>query len=358
MNKNRYITVIPRLLCLALLPLLTTGCLYEHPELTADGELGIDPTSVMLDAEMTLTFKMPAFEEGGASLERPEAGEAPAYRHRFIIEAYLDRAFAARQVIYAEITDGKKELTLPISMKLHARNYEIAVWSDYVQRPDTEKEITGTEDYFYNTTTGHLLNVYGSSTYRGNNDYKDAFCATAELNLEEFRDQWNAQVSLDLTLQRPLARIQFAANDVDDFLQQINDGTVNGTDFVTRLRYNDYLDMGYNVLKRLPRHGLMYLSCERTFKKDDLVRGQPLPLIFDYVFAVEGENTSIPVTLEVLDSEASTVLASTSFNVFCKAGHHTTVTYGFLTANTDGGVTIDPDFNGKDEIDVPGHTEE
>ena len=31
-----------------LLPALMTGCLYEHPVMTEDGEIGIDPTSVTL----------------------------------------------------------------------------------------------------------------------------------------------------------------------------------------------------------------------------------------------------------------------------------------------------------------------
>ena len=203
----------------SVLPALMTGCLYEHPVMTEDGEIGIDPTSVTLNAKLKLNLKMPAAEEGGEALLRPEAGESPQYRHRFIIDAYLNRICVARQVIYQDIANGRDELTIPVNMKLHARNYEIAVWSDYVQMPNEENDITGTEDYFYNPTDNFLLTVYGSESYRSNNEYKDAFCGMAQLNLEEYRDKWNTQVSLNMELTRPVMRYQLVANDVQKFLK-------------------------------------------------------------------------------------------------------------------------------------------
>ena len=232
-----------------LLPALLTGCLYEHPIMTEDGEIGVDPTSVILNAKLKLNLKMPAAEEGGTSLLRPTAGDAPQYRHRFIIDAYLDRVFVARQVVYQDIVDGRDEISLPVSMKLHARNYEIAVWTDYVQMPDEAEGITGTEDYFYNSTDNHLLTVYGSETYRGNNEYKDAFCGSAQLELEQYRGQWNTQVSLDMELARPVMRYELVANDVQKFLKLFTDGKLTGDSFIARVKYISYLKMGYNVLE-------------------------------------------------------------------------------------------------------------
>ena len=53
--------------------------------------------------------------------------------------------------------------------------------------------MNGAEDYFYNTTSGHLASIYNSGTYHGNNEYKDAFCGSTEVDLEDFRDQWGGQ---------------------------------------------------------------------------------------------------------------------------------------------------------------------
>lgn len=346
MKRKRIIYILA---CL-LLPTLMTSCLYENPSLTADGEMGIDPTAVTLKTNLALSFALPPVDKG-QSISRPAEGETPAYRHRFVVEAYLNRELAARQVIYEDIVNGRNELSIPASMKLHARKYEIAVWSDYVQVPNEDQGITGTEEYFYNTQTNHLLTVLGSETYRGNNEYKDAFCGTTELDMTEYRDEWSAQVSLDLKLERPVARCELVANDVTAFLKRIEQGSIAGESFTVRLKYNSYLNIGYNVLNQLPRHGLMYMQYQRTIRTRDM-KESTFSLAFDYLFAIGDALTRIPVTLEVVDSK-NVVVAATTFNVSCQAGRYTTVTYGFLTADPDGGVNFDPGFDGKTDIEIP-----
>lgn len=353
---NLYKRLVCRVWCLCTLPVLLCGCFYEHPELTPDGDKGIDPTFVTLNTNLLLHFKMPALEEGGAAIANPvENRDVSKYRRRFIVEAYIDRVFTARQVVYQDVAaDALGNVTLPVSMKLHARRYEIAVWADYVPLSGEEgKEETVTDDYFYNTSSGHLASVYNSASYYGNNEFKDAFCGSVEVDLEEFRNEWGAQKSVDIELKRPVARVQFNANDVVAFLKL--HGAEEGKDisFVARLSYEDYLNMGYNVLERTPRHGLLYMKYERSFKTGQLVAGEPFPLIFDYVFAPDKNNVSIPVRVEILDKDKENVLASTSFNVFCRAGYHTDITYGFLTADPDGGIAFDPSFDGESEIEVP-----
>lgn len=348
---NLYKQYVRRAGCLLALPVLLCGCFYEHPELTTDGEKGVDPTCVTLNANLTLHLKMPAMEKGGVAIENPTAGQdISKYRRRFIVEAYIDRVFSARQVVYQELgSELSGNVTLPVSMKLHARYYEIAVWADYVPLSGEE---TVTDDYFYNTTSGHLASVYNSNTYYGNNEFKDVFCGSTMVDLEDYRDEWGATEKVDIELSRPVGRVQFNANDVANFLK-LNAADGKKQTFVVRLSYNDYLNMGYNVLERLPRHGLLYLKCERTFTTDQLTAGVPFPLAFDYVFAPDEKNVSIPVTLEILDKDKANVLAATSFNVFCRAGLHTEVTYGFLTTDPNGGIKFETGFDGEYIINVP-----
>lgn len=89
------ISIFYRLLCLALLPFFTTACLYEYPTLTKDGELGIDPTVVNVNVDLTLNLK---FAHG--ITETVDYTGAADYRHRFIVDAYLDRQLASRHIIY------------------------------------------------------------------------------------------------------------------------------------------------------------------------------------------------------------------------------------------------------------------
>lgn len=336
-----------------LLPALTAGCLYDEVLTTADGEEGTDPTEVTLKANLSLNFKLPALSQSGTALERPLADESPEYRHRFVVEAYLNHQPVARQVVYEDIVDGRTEMTLPVSMKLHARNYEIAVWKDYVQTPDEEQEIAGTEEYFWDTSTSsRLYTVLGSDSYRANNEYKDAFCGSTEIDLGEYRDEWGAVHTEALELTRPVARYELVADDVEKFLSRVESGEVKGESFTVRVKYNDYLRMGYNVPLRLPRHGLMYMQYEKTLRLKDLQKQQSFPLVFDYVLAAD-DGTSIPLTIEIVDSSKQTV-ASTTFAVGVQAGRHTVITHSFLTADPDGGIDFDPDYDDEVDIDVPG----
>lgn len=71
---------------LLVLTSLMAGCtLHEEPELTVDGEVGVDPTSVLLTANLNVNINL-----GERPLTRAEA-EKDGYLHRFIVEAYLNR---------------------------------------------------------------------------------------------------------------------------------------------------------------------------------------------------------------------------------------------------------------------------
>ena len=154
-----------------------------------------------------------------------------------------------------------------------------------------------------------------------------------------------------MELTRPVMRYQLVANDVQKFLKLFSDGKLKGDNFIVRVKYISYLKMGYNVLERIPRHGLMFLQQERTIKNSALKDQTTYPLTFDYVFADPDALTRIPVTVEIEVNKK--IVASATFNVTGWAGKNTTVTYGFLTADPNGGIDFNPDFDGEDEIVVP-----
>ena len=332
-----------------------TGCIYEYPTETSGGEIGIDPTAVTLNAQLSLKLKMPSSVQGEDAIERPVAGESPDYRHRFVMDVYENRVFVKRQVFYKDITDGKEEIALPVSLDLHARKYEVAVWSDYVRVPDEEKGITETEEYFYDTKSNYLLTAL-SINGRANNEYKDVFCGCSEVDLSNFRNQWGAEADIDMELTRPVGRYQLVANDVDDFLKRIESGEVKGKKFTVRLKYALYLNVGYNVLERLPRQGMMNMQYERSISIDDMEAGKLLPLVFDYVFAQDEKVTRIPVFLEIISNDGGKedVVAATNFNVGVYAGLNSVITYNFLTADPNGGIDFAPGYDDEVDINVPG----
>ncbi|WP_273161157.1 DUF6562 domain-containing protein [Bacteroides fluxus] len=323
---------------LLVLTSLMAGCtLHEEPKLTADGEVGVDPTSVLLTANLNVNINM-----GERPLTRAEA-EKDGYLHRFIVEAYLNRQPVARQTVVEEVSD-RTHLSLPVNMKLHARNYQLVVWSDYV------KADAPTEDFIYDTEELVPL-IPVSSTHCGNTEYKDAFAASVPLDLTAYSNQWNAEVSVEVELARPVARYELVANDVASFLRKVAAGEITGDKFTARIKYNDYLPVGYNVLDDVPKHSLRYMQYSKTFSLPE-AGTRELSLGFDYVFVQTGEKTTyIPVEIEVVDSKNKTVAGSV-VRIPCVRSKNSVVKGAFLTVSSDDGVGFEPDFDGEVDLDV------
>lgn len=321
---------------LMLLPLTLNSCLYEEPVMTSDGQLGVDPTEVTITANLSINLKLTEADKPATRAE----STAPTYRHRFVIEAYLNREVAARQVVYEDLAEHTN-LNIPVSMKLHARNYQLVVWSDYV-------EAGSEEDLHYDTQEG-LMTVFGSEPYQGNTDWKDVFCASQELDLSELRNEWSAKIPVKMELKRPVARYELIANDVATFLRRIANGDVTGKKFSVRVKYDSYLPVGYNALDNLPKHALMYMQYKRTITAP-AENVKELCVGFDYVFA-SGQPDKIPVTIEVVD-EKSVTIARTSLSIPCHPGKLTQVRSAFLTADPNGGIGFDPDYDGNIDVDL------
>lgn len=333
-------------LCMAVVAITTHSCLFQHPELTEDGEMGVDPTEVAVSTDINISLSIPAMDPEQANYEQPSTDET-VYKRRVVVEALAEGRRPVVRTMLLDIEEGTTEVNVPLTLRLTARDYSLAVWSDYVQ---VQENGAVDSSYFYNADL--LPNVYMSKSYRGNNTYKDAGFAYTQLDLSGYRSQWNSRVSLDLKLERPVARLQLEATDTKTFLDKIAAGTLTGESFAVRVSYPGYLCMGYNIAEHLPRHSLMYMSYEHNFSTKKMAAGEPFLLTFDYLFAESESNTGIPVQLEILDSTKTEVLASASFKAYVRAGYCTTVSYGFLNSTDEEGITFDPNFSGSGSVVV------
>lgn len=326
-------------LCLLAMPFLLAACqLHEEPELTAEGEWGVDPTEVTVNAQLSLSLTLS--EEDGATNRAPaEEG----YLHRFTIDAYLSDASYVRQVVYEDIVEGRTHISIPVTMQLHAREYRIAVWMDYVQEAET------IEDWWYDTTT--LSPVINNGSYNGNSEYKDVFCGMQQVDLAGYRDEWGAVVPVEMTLDRPVGRYELIATDVQALRDSIATGSVQGNRFTARINYSNYLPVGIDMLTGELRNPLSYLSY-RTVVRLPEEGTDELSIGFDYVFC-ETEGSSIPVEVEIVDEDNVTI-ARSIIRIPCERGKNVTVRKDFLTADPsqagEGGIGIDTDFD--DEVDL------
>ena len=333
------------------LTIVLAGCVHDYPSMTEDGEEGIDPTLVEVNTEVTLDLELVPLEiitqkNARSGTTKARAGKQTDYRRRFIIEAWREGKPTARQVTVmetAEEENGDGKISLPIHLRLHAVEYTLAVWTDYVKAGTTD-------DLYYDTKD--LQYVACRDPYTGSTDYRDCLYGTAALDLRQYRDAWNAKVQVKVELVRPLAKYELIATDVKDFLRKTKKQRTDGEAFTITFSYGFYLPTVFNVLSGKPadsRTGIAYTTplTVPTDGQEECTIGT------DFVF-VNGEESFVKLSMEIQDGDGNVISRTTGLEVPYRRGHLTTVRARFLTNEMQGGVDINDEFDGNIDVDLDG----
>lgn len=325
------------------LTIVLTGCVHDYPGMTEDGEEGVDPTLVEVNTEVTLDLELVPLEIITNKARSGTTKAASDYRRRFIIEAWRDGKPDARQVTVMEDgeDDGDGKITLPIRLKLHAVEYTLAVWTDYVA--------DGTDtDLYYNTED--LQYVACTDPYTGSTPYRDCLYGTTTLDLRQYRDDWNAKVQIKVDMVRPLAKYELIATDVAEFLERTAQQRAQGESYTVTFSYSFYIPAVFDVLAGKPCESWPEISFTLPLALPE--EGETLHTVgSDFIFANGGE-ASVLLTMEIRDSRGNRVSRVSGIDVPYRRGHLTTLKGAFLTSEMKGGVEIDTEWDGEVEIDM------
>lgn len=332
MKQKYYIGFLALVLALAF-----TGCVHDDP----DGG-GIDPTLVEVETEVTLDLALVPLQTIAQTARSGTTRAEDGYRRRFIIEAWREGKPEARQVtVMEEAEEEGKGITLPVNLKLHAVEYTLAVWTDYV--------VAGTtDDLWYDTED--LQCVACTEPYTGGNDYRDCLYGTATLDLRPYRDEWNAKVQIKVDMVRPLAKYELIATDVKDFLAHMKKQKAADTGYTITFSYGFFFPTVFNVLAGRPvdsATGITFTT-PLTLPADG---AEECTIGSDFVF-VNGAESFVSLTIEVKDGTHETISRISGVEVPYRRGHLTTVRGRFLTTLMEGGVTINPGYDGEFDINL------
>ena len=312
--------------------ILLSGCIHEYP----DGE-GTDPTRVAVDVGLTLDMEWEEYRNG------TKGGSADGYSRRFIVEVQREgETVFRRAIVPEEFTEGQTPFLFSETLSLHALQYTVAVWSDYVE---TDSE----DDGYYDAS--HLRNVTVKEPYTGNTDYRDCHYSTLPLDLRPYRGQWNARVHLDMDMERPLARYRIIATDAADFLETARSKFPGETEFNIRFSYGFYFPLAFSAWEGRPADSRLGVAFTDTLVlpadgTEELLLGS------DHIF-VNGTESYIPLSIEITAGGGDLVGKLGGLNVPYERGCVTTVRGRFLTAMFgSGGIGIDPGFDGDIDIDL------
>lgn len=332
------------------LTIALAGCVHDYPGMTEEGEEGVDPTLVEVNTEVTLDLELVPLEiitqesaRSGTNKARNITTKADdGYRRRFIIEAWREGKPTTRQVTVMETAeeDGDAKISLPIHLKLHALEYTLAVWTDYVKAGTTD-------DLYYDTD--NLQQVACTDPYTGSTPYRDCLYGTAALDLRQYRDEWNARVQVKVDMVRPLAKYELIATDVQKFLLKTQKQRAGGTAYTITVSYGFYFPLGFNVLSGKPDRSEMGVAFTAPLTVTDNGSGE-CTLASDYIF-VNGDESYVPLGIEIKYNAGNGISRTTGIDVPYRRGHLTTVRGHFLTNRYDTGIGIDPDFD-DDDINI------
>ena len=335
-----------------LLVLVLTGCdktVLEFPE-----NEGVDPTLVNANLSLAIDPKIEPYEQTG----RSEGEVIDAYDVRWIVEVFRDEIggeLAERRVLGCEpAADGHH--TIHTSLALHAARYHVVAWMDYVDNGSTA-------DKYYNVNSLSSISVPEAGNYIGDEDHKDTYIAQQEIDLKNYRDRWNETVDATVTLQRPMAKIEFITTDIDKFLDKLaarrtKAGSI-AENLLTRkpdlstirvqVEYAGYFPSGFNAYTNKPndaRTGMSFgCSMQPLSDKEAHLAG-------DYIF-VNGSESAVTVNLTLRDGEGNLLNRIEGINVPIVRGKLTVIRDEFLTRSYAPGIGIDPGFDGEINVVIP-----
>lgn len=241
-----------------------------------------------------------------------------------------------------------------VTLNLLPGSYELAVWTDLTESPGM--------DTYYNADVFNTIALQGE--HAANTNWRDAFRGIEEISLAATtREQ--APDTVDIAMERPLAKFEFVSDDVVDFIaKEIARGeTARGEDGIdvdeaSRIDLNDYSIVFYyngyypTVYSMFADKPVDSVTGETFYSSMTLLSGTQASLGFDYVF-VNGTESKVSVRAFLFDKSGMQIGLTDAIPVPLKRNRHTIIHGTFLTAEGNSGIGIDPDFDGDFNITLP-----
>lgn len=309
------------------------SCVHEYPE-----GPGVDPTMIVVNIDLTTDPATAGTYTAGRSDD-----EGCMY---FVMEIYEDD-FTGEPVSRLEAgahrgDDGSSSVRFTDT--LHAGSYKVAAFAVCTE------DMQGSEAVY---DMSDLSRIVYEDTYSGSLSLKE--CWEARFDLDISSDEWFTTMDVAQTMHSPMGRVEAISTDADRFmhnmLQDLPEADTEGfwDRYTVRWDYALYFPTGYNVLTGLPNKAetaIYFTSVITPVTEDEVLLG------YDYVF-VNGESTTVNITLTVMDAEGEVVNSYSGLEARILKGQTTVLRGTYLTEDRGSGVGIDPGFDGTIDITLP-----
>lgn len=347
--------------CVAVLVMLLTGCVHQWPEPPL--------TRIPMLLELRYQTDFYVWEHGydpktGIVWQKLDDSEgvdelhpATSYKYdnalyftkakmRYIVRAYNKGNFSKFVDEFVFIRDVNANFDCNLHLELLPGEYDLYVWSDLFEIDESQS--------FYDPANFLSLALI-NTPYVANTEWRDAFRGETQLDITGFiNDMGKTEV---VEMRRPMAKFELVTTDLSEFLdretQRINSLQSNANkaptvkaqvnDYKVRIHYSGYLPSVYSVLD----DRLVDSEVGKYFTTIiEPLNDQEASIGFDYVLINDIDRASVAIQVEVLTLSDERVALSYMVSVPLRRDHHTILRSPFMTIENEGGVYIDPDFDG------------
>lgn len=256
-----------------------------------------------------------------------------AYIIRCVAE--LCKAGTDNVVLHKSVTpESQADGTYLVELELAEGTYDLRLWTDYAH---TDNPLA---DTYYHTESLKAVSIV-TEPYTANTDAKDAaFYNENDITLPEEGTTMNVQ------LQRPLAKHRIIANDVETY-RKLTEAEPKKypplEELTVTVQYEDYFPSEFCVPDNRVTHsltGIDYTGALSVTASEE----SGLTVASDWIMAGETENTATAL-LTVSDGKGNTVCQVRDIRIDYRQGFLTTIRGKFLTAGiSSGGISIDTDW--------------
>lgn len=318
--------------------LLLSAC--QRNEL-GGGSLSGEEVTVGISAMMPL--------DGGAVLKSDaEPGDASEI-NRCIMLVYLaddtdlSNATKVGEPKTVEVTDGKASFG---SLQLVAgHTYRLVLWADCATKTSGADGATASfSDLYYNTGNYPEVSFKDGVEYAGNDDSRDAFFASYQLEVD-------GPSNRTVKLHRPFGQLNIITSDYSvvetSFLALVPEMVS-----LTFSKVPQGINLLTGTLTETFIKPLTGVSVDVAAVTEPAAASGSKQLSFDYIFAPEGEQYSIPeITMSFDDAEGNEVASDYKFvNLPVQRNYRTNVTGALLTDRTGIDIEVVSDFDETKEI--------
>lgn len=254
-----------------------------------------------------------------------------------VVSASNPSQYMAEGAFTHDIIDGNYDTDFEMELP-GSGIYDVVVWIQLLAPEQTAP--------FYDASSFSQIHIIPAN-YRGNTDYRDGF--RGRIRIDAATEVNGRYV---VRMDRPMGKFELVTTDLSEFLDRETVARKLTTravpeDYRVVISFPMYYPSSYSALDDRLENATTGVSFETQMTVTGISEAS---LGFEYVLLNNITDGAVQARVDVYRLDGTHVAGSTTLTIPMRRDHHTLLRGAFLTIEGNGGVGIDPGFNGDHNV--------